>query len=948
MASKGKITAMQESTNASKPSIVVAGDVCIDVVGVPIPRHGATDDGTEENWRLTGEIRTHYLRGGALLLADMVRAAAPAARLNGPRLETPEALRRGKTSTRLDGTLFERLTRDEIVHSVLRAGAFHTSAKADKNDKTLRVAQTHGFSGPVTGNPKLTPKVLPSARPDILVLDDTGNRFRRDASQWGRLLAKSPRLIVHKLHRPLPLASHDGNTSGNLLWNELAKNHRDRSVVVVSADDLRAAGAVASRQLSWERTARETLWNLAGSAEFAPLAKCRWLVIRFGLDGALCWHHPKSAEASSGRAWLIYDPNGIENHFATAIDGEMVGYGSAFTAALTAALRYTRALPDDAANIPSALASGIKRGLHAARRLLKVGFGKVDSKRDPLPAYPVAEIFNEAGAAKTAFGCIAVPLPSQNAVADPTGAWTILKSLFPGGDALRQTAVDLAFHKKPPTSLGLVPLGEFGKLKTYDRTEIESYRAISNLMREYLAVSAPKRPLCFAVFGPPGSGKSFGVEQVAETVAGDAFKLKKLVFNLSQFRGPEELAPAFHLVRDAVLKGSVPLVFFDEFDSSVGSTRLFWLKYLLAPMQDGEFLEQGVVHPIGKAIFVFAGGTCDNYEKFMRPDAVKSDTAPDNTNASADFFRAAKGKDFVSRLRGYLNISGIDHGDDYRGPALLRRAGILRFQLSEKATQLFDPEGSLRIDPGVLRAFLEIRKYDHGVRSLEALLDMSMLAGRERFEPGCLPSPGQLSLHAPPMQTDQPGYGFLELVHAESPWPGEVRDRIARAIHEHYLAERELKGELNPKKESHQPWNHPLNDFYKDSNRTQADDIPRKLRLLGLDYLPRHENKDATPLTEDDLAREQFTAQVDHAACAEHERWCAERRRQGWIYGVKEDTSARIHPDLKDWAKLDSKTKEKDLAAIRAIPRFLKAAGYVVIDRSDPTSRAKSLAAKPK
>jgi hypothetical protein len=183
------------------------------------------------------------------------------------------------------------------------------------------------------------------------------------------------------------------------------------------------------------------------------------------------------------------------------------------------------------------------------------------------------------------------------------------------------------------------------------------------------------------------------------------------------------------------------------------------------------------------------------------------------------------------------------------------------------------------------------------------------------------------------MQTDQPGLGFLELVHAESPWPATVREKIARAIHEHYLDERKSKKELNPKKESHQEWDHPLNDFYKDSNRAQADDIPRKLRLLGLDFLPAAENKKTTVIAENDLKDARFAPQIDFAACSEHERWCAERRRQGWIFGAKEDVSARIHPDLVDWKKLDAKTQEKDIAAIRAIPRYLAAAGYVVIPK---------------
>ena len=43
-----------------------------------------------------------------------------------------------------------------------------------------------------------------------------------------------------------------------------------------------------------------------------------------------------------------------------------------------------------------------------------------------------------------------------------------------------------------------------------------------------------------------------------------------------------------------------------------------WLRYFLAPMQDGKFLQGEMAHPIGKAIFVFAGGTSwtlDNFGK---------------------------------------------------------------------------------------------------------------------------------------------------------------------------------------------------------------------------------------------------------------------------------------------------------------------------------------------
>jgi len=109
-----------------------------------------------------------------------------------------------------------------------------------------------------------------------------------------------------------------------------------------------------------------------------------------------------------------------------------------------------------------------------------------------------------------------------------------------------------------------VPIAVFAKpLRTYDRREIENYRALYSLMRDYVSNPTPPRPLSIAVFGPPGAGKSFGVKKVAEALSqlGGPHPIKTLTFNLSQYERPEQLADAFYLVRDKVLRGvrsSVP------------------------------------------------------------------------------------------------------------------------------------------------------------------------------------------------------------------------------------------------------------------------------------------------------------------------------------------------------------------------------------------------------
>ena len=155
-------------------------------------------------------------------------------------------------------------------------------------------------------------------------------------------------------------------------------------------------------------------------------------------------------------------------------------------------------------------------------------------------------------------------------------------------------------------------------------------------------------------------------------------------FNLSQLQQPEDLLGALHQVRDVNLSGKMPLVFWDEFDTTLGGQSLGWLRYFLAPMQDGTFQEEQITHPIGRTIFVFAGGTSTTMEGFSQV-------------LTTEDFRAAKGPDFVSRLRGHVNILGPNRQTGVEDAHfIIRRAIILRVLLKLHWDKLFKKRGRKR------------------------------------------------------------------------------------------------------------------------------------------------------------------------------------------------------------------------------------------------------------
>ena len=847
---------MREKTK----KIVVTGDVTIDWLQWSVKAKDAGDKSNGElpqNWELYDGTRMAAKPGGAMLLARMLQNVTDTT-VSSPKLDEKPA----------------NISPKDVLHSIVRLDKFPYSSD-NKNEKhfVYRVKEYCGYAGPEDGSAKTL--VIKDDTPDaeIVVIDDAGNGFRDDKSVWPRalLVAGKQPIVILKMCRPLMTGQ---------LWKYVQKIHAERLVVVISADDLRSCGINISRRLSWERTARDFVCQMASNRDLIPLAKCHNLIVRFGLDGAI--HHKNSGAIAETQ--LYYDPLHAEGDYSENYNGGMVGLASAFVAAITACI-LKHGL--------NGIGRGIRNGILSSRRLLKSGF----VKKNNLPDYPYKDIFKFSKDDPRIADILIDSSGIENSA--DTEFWTILNNLAQKG--LEEVAKNIVKKGYDP-DMSRVPVGQFGEMKTFDRTEIESLRSIKNIIREYLAKGQQKRPLSIAVFGPPGSGKSFSVSQVAKSVGQES--IKKLEFNLSQWDSHLTLVRALHQVRDIVLSGKVPLVFFDEFDSAFQGP-LGWLKYFLNPMQDGEFKDGEITYHVGKAIFVFAGGTSSTFKQFSKEGTHQ-------TNEEMVNFKDAKCPDFVSRLRGYVDILGVNQTNENDLFCMVRRAMILRFLLEKKAKHFFDSTGNLRIDDGVLRAFIKVPSYKHGVRSIEAVLDMSMTTGRHIFEKSCIPPAVQLCLHVDANM-------FYLLINRDTIF-GAAREKLARAIHKKFCEEQ--KNTNRPANDAGiQSWEN-LREYLKESNRQQADQIPEKLKAIGYNFIPlekEHPKKVAFSQNE-----------IEILAKIEHERWVSEKLLNGWKYGKKRNDKRKIHPCIKKWNNLPENEKEKDRQTVRRIPEFLAEAGFEI------------------
>jgi len=900
----------------SRREVVVTGDVTMDWNLARFQR--ARGDVVLRMWWSDDRTRACWQRGGAALLADLISVAAKQS---------------GHLVRQMDAPLEPVHPDDDRFH---HAYALWDQFKGAKG-QAWRVKEFLGL------DPSPAQEAAPwqqvsddPASPVLVVLDDADLGFRQWADLWPRAVKGRRRSawILVKMARPVGKGP---------LWEHLHEHCAQRLIVVTTINDLRLTQVQISRELSWERTAQDLFWELTNNPHVSGLSDCAHVVISFDTAGALLLSRQRDGQVE---CTLFFDPMVTEGGWNVQYPGWMIGYTSCLTTGIAQQILRNSVAPN--------LAQGIQSGVAAMRLLQQEGYLGPGAKGTVCRlAFPMETIAARliAEDEKPPLVVAKVQNPSTSLVKKQGQGvqpvlplWTILHDRYPQNlDEVARRVVEEGVER----ALQGVPVGQFGKLLTLDRREIEGYRSMRAVLGEYCS-RPQKRPLSVAVFGPPGAGKSFGVKQVARSIyPDDPQAVEVLTFNLSQFHNADELIGAFHQVRDLGLSAKMPLVFWDEFDSRLGSQELGWLRYFLAPMQDGTFQEGQITHPIGQAIFVFAGGTCSNMEEFGR---------------AATEQKAAKAPDFVSRLKGFVNIIG-PNPQDAKYPAgdphfLIRRAILLRSLFQENAGHLFSEpggKGKLNIDPGVLHAFLHVSRYKHGVRSMESIIAMSTLAGKSRFERSCLPSQAQLNLHvngleflALVQQPDLSGALLEKLattvhesyVASQTGKPAQMLEQLASAVHDAYVESH--KGKADVPQAATQSYDE-LSEHLKQQNRDNVLDISHKLAYVGCVMIPARAAVPAFTFSKGDLEK---------LAEMEHDRWLRAKVAAGWRYGPSRDDVEKTNPAVlnwrelaaEEWAQLDpalaaamgseplsEEEKEKDRAVVRAIPGILAKAGYAVV-----------------
>ncbi|MCL2477641.1 hypothetical protein [Candidatus Bathycorpusculum sp.] len=638
-----------------------------------------------------------------------------------------------------------------------------------------------------------------------------------------------------------------------LIFPKIAK----KCFLMLDANVLRDNGAMISEAISWERTTLNLLWQLRNNDNISYLLEAPHILITFAEDGAV---HIKTDNGVITSADLMLNDGKAEGTIRKETKGQLEDAFALMVA--STGLQFTNVLNGNKLCMKPILDSGIK--------YVKTGFQLNIIEDFPFDAIPV-DGMNEK----------VKPFPVKilsggNTV--PLDTWHI------ANDKDRKDIVEQAtnYVLHGDEYIKGYPMLEIGKLKTVDRWEIEAFSNIRNMIEEYKN-NDNEKPLSIAVFGSPGSGKSFGIKQIVESLFSEK-EFDGEIFNVSQFTNFSELSVAFQWIRDIRLQEKLPLIVFDEFDSAgLDHKPLGWLKSFLAPMQDGEFYDSTGKHSLGKCIMVFTGSTVSTFKEFQKPENLEQ-------------FKEQKGPDFVSRIRGSIDIAGPNPRASDEKSYILRRALLLR-SFCERDSRLKESVNNNRfIDVDVIFAMLHVPSYKHGTRSMETIIKQSIIKGK-KLQASSLPIFSQLDSHVYtrafadllvlPVIKNSIEWQIAENIHADG------CDQFIRC-NAKLWTELDLEVQL--------------------AKFNQIKSYHDKLELIGCFMQP----KGSTGQVIQSFAEDEILMM----AKLEYERW-REEKMYGWKYESGRNGIKKQDDCLMEWDNLDEEKRDLYKERVKAIPLIL-------------------------
>ncbi len=247
------------------------------------------------------------------------------------------------------------------------------------------------------------------------------------------------------------------------------------------------------------------------------------------------------------------------------------------------------------------------------------------------------------------------------------------------------------------------------KYATLDWQHCMDIFKVEEAIRSYAIDTKRKKPLNIVMHASPGSGKSHFVECLADAMKEDG--VGQVTVNMTSIGGLDDLSGQLDEVRNLKVKGKLPILFLDEFDSSPQNYAL-----LLPLLWDGKVVIGGRPIELGKFVAILAGSKREIGSELDKARNMKGDARVDPVK---DQDQASKLPDLVSRINGpEITIPDLDLVDQEADRCRKVDKVCLTIAL------LKERFGSdLRKVPWALLRFVSDTKFRYGVRSITNLVD---------------------------------------------------------------------------------------------------------------------------------------------------------------------------------------------------------------------------------